>query len=314
MPFAIPALRQIGEAEATQLVRDAESLCPAGAAVNEQAAKTLLIDAALRAMLPDWHAEIVGLFTQMVEDHEMINGERAGNEAEWDLAVADGFRAELGEIMDTLGIAHFPLSQLSTDEGRGAAAQMITDKIGEHLRPDAGDEGKWLSKIGLAAKHWQPLVTPLIADKVPATAFAPTEAEQSAMAATPYIPSPDDMDDDMREMLGLPPRAAAAATDKPKGRGKHKVAGGKIISTEPPQPSDISGAYQLFAQATDVQADEMAKALGVGKSTVSNYLSGRVTNIKINTEQAKRMIAECDVRVAKLQRAAELFTQAVVPM
>jgi hypothetical protein len=70
--------------------------------------------------------------------------------------------------------------------------------------------------------------------------------------------------------------------------------------------TEISQAWRQFGQAMDFDQGELAKALVISRSTLSNYAGGR-TPAKCTPEQAVIMAAECRARVALLTAAAEIF-------
>jgi transcriptional regulator with XRE-family HTH domain len=65
----------------------------------------------------------------------------------------------------------------------------------------------------------------------------------------------------------------------------------------------------LLGEALDMDDAALAKRLGVSRSTIHNYTSGKTSRVKITLAQARVLVAEIDARTAKLRQAAEIFSQ-----
>jgi hypothetical protein len=73
----------------------------------------------------------------------------------------------------------------------------------------------------------------------------------------------------------------------------------------PPASADPRGAMILFGQAASYEDADLAKRLGVSRSTVHNYLTGKTVKVKLSLAQARVMLGEIDLRLAKLADAAK---------
>jgi DNA-binding XRE family transcriptional regulator len=158
--------------------------------------------------------------------------------------------------------------------------------------------GKWLSKVGIVASHVAALGS-------------------GSTASTPAAPEPED--DGLADMLGLSeeppaPLAEGACAD---------IAVVPVLTTEdalsavasshsavegPPTSADPRGAMILFGQAASYEDADLAKRLGVSRSTVHNYLTGKTVKVKLSLAQARVMLSEIDLRLAKLAEAAKLLS------
>lgn len=160
--------------------------------------------------------------------------------------------------------------------------------------------GKFLSKIGIVASHIAALGS-------------------GSTASSPAAPEPED-DGGLADMLGLseePPapldqaegyadiavaQAPTPAVAPIAGASSHSAVEG------PPTSADPRGAMILFGQAASYEDADLAKRLGVSRSTVHNYLSGKTVKVKLTLAQARVMLGEIDLRLAKLADAAKLLS------
>jgi hypothetical protein len=158
--------------------------------------------------------------------------------------------------------------------------------------------GKWLSKIGIVASHIAALGS-------------------GSTASTPAAPEPED--DGLADMLGLSEEPPAPLDDG----GYADIAVVPVLMTEdalsavasshravegPPTSADPRGAMILFGQAASYEDADLAKRLGVSRSTVHNYLTGKTVKVKLSLAQARVMLSEIDLRSAKLAEAAKLLS------
>jgi DNA-binding XRE family transcriptional regulator len=176
------------------------------------------------------------------------------------------------------------------------------------------NRGKWLAKVGIVADHINALV--------PATT-KPAAPEMDHGLPTEHVEQPEITDPDMRDMLGLAPLPGAPAVLPPPlpaasagGVAAHPQTPAAVPSAAPPGPDaapppavNPRDAFVLFGEALDMDDAELAKRLGVSRSTIHNYTSGKTSRVKITLAQARVLIAEIDARTAKLRRAAEIFSQ-----
>lgn len=162
--------------------------------------------------------------------------------------------------------------------------------------------GKWLSKLGIVASHIAALGSG-------STASSPTVVDFGAT-------SNDLEDDGLADMLGLseePPApldeggyADIAVAQAPTTAGAPIAAASSHSAVEgPPASADPRGAMILFGQAASYEDADLAKRLGVSRSTVHNYLTGKTVKVKLSLAQARVMLGEIDLRLAKLADAAK---------
>ena len=158
--------------------------------------------------------------------------------------------------------------------------------------------GKWLSKVGIVASHVAALGS-------------------GSTASTPAAPEPED--DGLADMLGLSEEPPAPLDEG----GYADIAVVPVLTTEdalsavapshsavegPPTSADPRGAMILFGQAASYEDADLAKRLGVSRSTVHNYLTGKTVKVKLSLAQARVMLSEIDLRLAKLAEAAKLLS------
>jgi hypothetical protein len=158
--------------------------------------------------------------------------------------------------------------------------------------------GKWLSKVGIVASHIAALGS-------------------GSTASTPAAPEPED--DGLADMLGLSEEPPAPLDEG----GYADIAGAQAPTTAaalsavapshsavegPPTSADPRGAMILFGQAASYEDADLAKRLGVSRSTVHNYLTGKTVKVKLSLAQARVMLSEIDLRLAKLTEAAKLLS------
>lgn len=159
--------------------------------------------------------------------------------------------------------------------------------------------GKWLSKVGIVASHVAALGS-------------------GSTASTPAAPEPEE-NDDLADMLGMSEEPPAPLDEG----GYADIAVVPVLTTEdalsavapshnavegPPTSADPRGAMILFGQAASYEDADLAKRLGVSRSTVHNYLTGKTVKVKLSLAQARVMLSEIDLRLAKLAEAAKLLS------
>lgn len=67
-------------------------------------------------------------------------------------------------------------------------------------------------------------------------------------------------------------------------------------------------AMREFSDGVFVHNEHVAKALGISRATLSNYLSGKTKRIYMSPEQVAYMVGQIDARLAHLQAARALYT------
>lgn len=178
------------------------------------------------------------------------------------------------------------------------------------------NRGKWLAKVGIVKDHIDALVP---STTTPAPAAAP---EMDHGLPTEHVEQPEITDPDMRDMLGLAPLPGAVVPPPPFPAAS--VAGAAALSPTPapaapsaaaatpdagPPAVNPRDAFVLLGEALDLDDAALAKRLGVSRSTIHNYTSGKTSRVKITLAQARVLVAEIDARTAKLRQAAEIFSQ-----
>jgi DNA-binding XRE family transcriptional regulator len=156
--------------------------------------------------------------------------------------------------------------------------------------------GKWLSKIGIVASHIAALGS-------------------GSTASTPAAPEPED--DGLADMLGLSEEPTApldeggyadiAAAQAPTTEGALSAVAPSPESPPPPVLANPRQAMILFGEAVSYEDAALAQRLGVSRSTVHNYLSGKTNKVKLSLPQARVMLSEIDLRLAKLSESAKLL-------
>lgn len=179
------------------------------------------------------------------------------------------------------------------------------------------NRGKWLAKVGIVAEHIAALV-PATTNQAPPAA-AP---EMDHGLPTEHVEQPEITDPDMRDMLGLAPLPGAVALPPPFPAASAAGAAALPPTPAPAAPSAAAAtpdagppavnprdAFVLLGEALDMDDAALAKRLGVSRSTIHNYTSGKTSRVKITLAQARVLVAEIDARTAKLRQAAEIFSQ-----
>jgi len=72
----------------------------------------------------------------------------------------------------------------------------------------------------------------------------------------------------------------------------------------------VSSAWVCMSQAFDVDWSELCRTIGLSRSTMSNYGSGK-TQAKCSRDQAVVLAAVCRERAETLLLAAEIFEKVV---
>jgi hypothetical protein len=140
--------------------------------------------------------------------------------------------------------------------------------------------GKWLSKLGIT----QPMLDTL---KPAAVVYEAPPEETLAQPAGPQEAF------DLEAMLGGEPVPEPVA---------------ETISSAPPVASaSVKEAFQQYSAAMDTKDDDVAKRLGISRSTLSNFYNGKTQKVRITLEQARVMLSEIDTRIGMLNAAAEAF-------
>jgi len=269
------------------IIREAETRMADGAD-----AKATLVQAAQDYLVGEHAFTIKTAITKAAELADMIGGE-----ADIPAALAD-VKAQVGAEFDAILARH-------ADSGDDLAGELA--KAAVQAKPVMPmNRGKWLAKLGIVKAHIDALVP-----EVPAPA---------ASVPPPPPPPPADDDADLAAMLGLdvpevpaPPPFVAASADgaaplPPMSAGAPSAAP-PGHDVPPPPAVNPRDAFVLFGEAMEVDDAEMAKRLGVSRSTIHNYTKGKTAKVKVTLAQARAMVAEIDMRTAKLRQAADIFSQ-----
>lgn len=277
------------------IVREAEAGMADGAD-----AKVVLVAAAQNYLAEQHMHDIKGAIDSAREMANMIGGDV-------DLAaVLCDVKAQVGAEFDTILAG-------ATPDDLGALSWSLAKAAVEAKPVMPMNRGKWLAKLGIVKAHIDALV--------PATTTPRTEHIMvGGDMAEVTVPPPADDDADLAAMLGLdvpevpaPPPFAAAYADGaaplPQMSADAPSAAPPGHDVPPPPAVNPRDAFVLFGEAMEVDDAEMAKRLGVSRSTVHNYTKGKTAKVKVTLAQARAMVAEIDMRTAKLRQAADIFAQ-----
>jgi AraC-like DNA-binding protein len=252
-------------------------------------AKALLVAAAQDYIAGENAAKIAAKLAEAVDFADMMG-------AEVDMRAND-FLADVQEDFEKQSIAN-KFEDIIFEHGQepqamcyALAKAIITAKPVLPMH-----RGKWLSKIGIVASHIAALGS-------------------GSTASTPVAPEPED---DLADMLGLSedPEAPldeggcadiADAQAPTTADAPIAVAPSHEAVAGPPVSADPRGALILFGQAASYDDAALAQRLGVSRSTVHNYFNGKTVKIKLSLAQARVVISEIDMRIAKLSEAAGLL-------
>lgn len=281
------------------IVREAEAGMADGAD-----AKVALVAAAQNHLAEQHAHDIATMLNDAKDTAEMIGGE-----VDIPTALAD-VKAQIGAEFDKI-VDSYRNGEIGETLAETLAKAAVLSKPVMPM-----NRGKWLSKLGIVKAHIDALVpattTPgthgspeLDADAAKLTALGadpgPTDAELAAMLGldVPEVPAPPPFVAASADGAApLPPMSAGAPSAAPPG---HDV--------PPPPAVNPRDAFVLFGEAMEVDDAEMAKRLGVSRSTVHNYTKGKTAKVKVTLAQARAMVAEIDMRTAKLRQAADIFSQ-----
>lgn len=307
----------LAEADIRHIVREAET----GIGMADGAdAKELLVTATQNHIASLLAATLAAKAAEAVEMAEMT-----GAAPDFSALVPEG------QTLDVFG----DLAAFANDPDGGAwdaAKAFVTAKPVLPM-----NRGKWLAKFGIVKEHIDAIGSPS-APTTPEAVASIGAPDYGAVPMTPpaldaittppieiafnrLIEAPDVTDPDMREMLGyapLPgaevpaaptPFADAAPSAAAPPTAPTPDASSAAPGSHPPPNGTPRDAFLLVSQACTIEDAELAKRIGISRSTIHNYMSGRTARVKCDHAQARVMAAECDRRVALLRQAAEIFSQ-----
>ncbi len=212
---------------------------------------------------------------------------------------------------DTPGVMAAPDGALRTSDERYQqllalfypAAQQVLAK----LDPLPPNRGKFLARYGVVKQHID-AITP------------PKGSTPPALAATHTAPPPPSTPQpapafSLDDMPGLGGGGATATTLPPPGHVFTESSTATVLPIAPIPPGDaapptqaqLREALMAFRAGTDVDDAGYAKRLGISRSTFHNYISGKTEKPKLTLEQARVIVADIDMRVAKLREAASMI-------
>lgn len=268
------------------IIREAESRMADGTD-----AKTLLVQMSQHYLAEQHMHDIKGAIDSAREMADMIGGDV-------DLAAA------LGEVKAQVGAEFDAILAGATPDDPGALSWSLAKAAVEAKPVMPMNRGKWLAKLGIVKAHIDALGTGSTASTPPPPAPpADDDADLAAMLgldAAPEVPAPPPFAaGSAAGAAPLPPTNGAAPSAEPHG---HEV-------PPPPPGANPRDAFVLFGEAMEVDDAALAKRLGVSRSTIHNYTNGKVAKVKVTLAQARAMVAEIDMRTAKLRQAADIFAQ-----
>lgn len=304
----MPLNDKLDEAEIRIVVREAEI----GVASGEDP-KAALVKSVSQHVASKLATETAQQVNKAIDLHVMLAGDYDGSN-DW----IAGMQAIVTPVCnkleihttlsygDTPGVMAEPDGALRTSDDRWhqlhalfwPAAQQVLAK----LDPLPMNRGKFLARYGVVKQHIE-AITP------------PKGSTPPALAATHTAPPPPSTPQpapafSLDDMLGL--GGATATTLPPPG---HVFTESSTATTAPIPPGDaapptqaqLREALMAFRAGTDVDDAGYAKRLGISRSTFHNYISGKTEKPKLTLEQARVMVADIDMRVAKLREAASMI-------
>jgi hypothetical protein len=289
LTYGITAL---DESAIRHIIREAEI----GMADGEDA-KTLLVSAAQDYIASENAAKIAEKVKEVVDLADMMGMEIDTGSPDFLADVRADFATQnISDQFDELVIAH--------GAGSPAMCYALARAIIMAKPVLPMHRGKWLSKIGIVASHIAALGSGSTASSPPVVDFGAT--------------SNDVEDDGLADMLGLseePPApldetggsADIAAAQAPTTAAAPSAAAASPDSPPPPVLANPRQAMILFGEAVSYEDAALAQRLGVSRSTVHNYLSGKTNKVKLSLPQARVMLSEIDLRLAKLSESAKLL-------
>lgn len=72
---------------------------------------------------------------------------------------------------------------------------------------------------------------------------------------------------------------------------------------------DVTYAWRSLGWALESDRAELSKTLGMSASTISNYLNGKTSGAKCNSDQATALKEICEGKIKHLTRALDIFSQ-----
>lgn len=265
------------------IIREAETRMADGAD-----AKATLVQAAQEYLAEQHMHDIAAALTDAKDMADMIGGD-----VDIPTTLAD-VKAQVGAEFDTILAG-------ATPGDHGALAWALA-KAAVQARPVMPmNRGKWLSKLGIVKAHIDALGSGSTASTPPPPPPADDDADLAAMLGldAPEVPTPPPFVAGSADGAApLPQMSADAPSAVPPGR-----------DVPPPPAVNPRDAFVLFGEAMEVDDAALAKRLGVSRSTIHNYTNGKTAKVKVTLAQARAMVAEIDMRTAKLRQAADIFAQ-----
>ena len=273
------------------------------------------------------HRPIYDALTMAIETAEMLGDERP---------VIDVAKEDLAPLFEHIGAefdeAFKPYPDVHSDIEQIVAALATASVKASAVLPM--NRGKWLAKLGIVKSHIDAIGNGDVPEAPDADVSTETPDAPDAPAAAET--SGDEVTDpEMREMLGLDPlpvvgvpgtimaeplaegvdvnnplSASSADTAHAREQPSDGVVPGAAPGSfpPPPDPDDIRTAYRLLREGMDLDDQALAARLGVSRTTLHNWLTGKTKSVKCSFQQARVLISEVDVRVAALRRAAEILS------
>jgi hypothetical protein len=308
MPFELPlhsslaAQKQEVLATAAQLV-----LAPSEANTPEGIARHAAVDAVQIHWSRRVKRAIEECLDQSVENYIMIEGEfdEAADALEWhgglETAALNGLACTT--LMPLFGAMRELLvdSDLFEAGRRGEVAQEMAALIVESSLPQAKDTGKWLSAVGIAKAELE-----WLAAQTKTAVAGAVQQWREEVACLPPGTTPSSPPAVAPAAFLTPP--ATTATGQTDVQATEEDLQVPAPGTGPaPDAAAISHAYQLIYEPSSANPDSLATALGVSRSTMMNWLSGRTAKAKCNVEQARALLANVEARIACLHEASVVF-------
>jgi hypothetical protein len=274
------------------IVREAESRMADG-----QDAKALLVTAA-QHYLAEQHAHDI----KTALDGALSTATMLGMTPDYAAALAD-VKAQIGAEFDTI------VTETPTDDTNVMAFALAKAAV-EFKRVLPPHRGRWLAKLGIVDAHVKAM-TPATTAPAPETTIGDVPDENAALAAmlglsgsAPEVPPPPP------PFASVSAEAAAPLLPTMSAAAPSAAAPTPAADSGVPAPGQAPrDAWMIMNQALDMDDGALAKRLGVSRSTIHNYRTGRVAKVRMTIPQARMMVAEIDARCAQLRQAADIFAQ-----
>lgn len=252
--------------------KEVRDVCIAQATARD---KDAVADSALQLFATSLRMQILNEIHDAIETQELISGDRDGEgwDADLDAAVAD----RLAGVRDRIGEEAYAEKAIGVRldiVGEQAAAELAVLVAESYAK---GGKGKFLSAIGIVASDWE---------KEPSSAPPPPPADV------------------------LPPPPGAVLPPPPLAAPSIPASMAAAVAALPAGADPIILAFSLLKSGLTYDDVMISQQLGYSRTTFNNYLNAK-TKAKCTPDQARVLLALCDIQAGKLKEAANLFATVV---